>query len=95
MRNIFFATQEQVDLARRAEDLLFKVPSLGGILFVGATIADADGWQLRITVGCNRGMETSTIEALVWSVIAKDPELDAVKDRTKVQVFRGVARSPR
>lgn len=94
MRNIFFVTRDQNDLARRAEQLLIELSPVSGILFVSASIVETgNDWGLSIVVGCSRSVEASTAEALVWSVVVKDPDLEVIKQRTNVQAYRGVARS--
>ena len=99
MRNVFIVTREQYDLALRLETLLLELPGESGILFVGAQILERpDGsmgvtWGLSVVVGCSRNLEVGTSEALVWAVVSKDPELEAIRERIKVFVYRGVARS--
>lgn len=95
MRNVFIVTPEQNDLARRVESVLVQLPAVSGILFAGASVVEVvDGWQLLVVVGCGRNLEMGAVEALVWSVISKDPILSEVKDHMKVVAYRGVTRFP-
>lgn len=102
MRNVFVVTKEQFELSRKIESKLLELPDMSGILFVSAMVAEVSGdlepgtqpWQLILLVGCGRNLELTAVEALVWAVVDKDPELHVVKDRVKVSVHRGVARSP-
>jgi hypothetical protein len=96
MKNVFVVAKEQFDLARRIENKLLELPEWV-ILFVGASISEVltpEGWGMEVVVGCGRNLELSAVEALVWAVVEKDPELQAVKRHLKVIVYRGVARSP-
>src|SRR5690349_15920374 len=101
MRTIFLATKEQVDLARHLEQVLLGLHPASGILFVGAEVRERhhgddppDGtWGLFVTVGCSRSIDRTAVEALVWSIVDRDPELVKVRDHIHAHVYRGVARS--
>jgi hypothetical protein len=97
MKNVFVVSKEQFDLARMVETKLLELAEWA-ILFVGASISEIvstpEGWGMTVVVGCSRNLEVGTTEALVWAVISKEPELEAIKDHMKVIVYRGVARSP-
>jgi len=96
MRNVFIVTQEQADLARRAEALLVGLPEASGILFASAKIREAASpsqWGMDVVVGCARNLEVAAVEALVWAVLEKDPPLEAIRHLVTVQAYRGVARS--
>lgn len=97
MKTIFLVTPEMFDLVMRIETLLLSLPKEGGILFTGASIIEGPGlrWEMQVVVGCARNLEVGTVEALVWAVVSKDPHLLEVRDRVKVLVYRGVARSLR
>ena len=96
MRNVFIVTQEQADLARRAESLLVGLPEASGILFASAKIREAASmprWGMDVVVGCSRNLEVAAVEALVWASLEKDPPLKEVLHLVTVQAYRGVARS--
>lgn len=93
MKNIFIVNPEQLDLARYFELVVLKLPKEGGILFASASIIEGrDGWDLSAVIGCSRSMEISAVEALIWQTIAKEEPLNSIKERIKIQVYRGVAK---
>ncbi len=99
MRDLFVFSKEQHLMAIRLEEALISLPKESGILFAGAMVIETlDGcmgttWGITVNVGYSRNLVPGVVDALVWSVIANDPELVAIRSKVKVFSYRGVARS--
>ncbi len=94
MKNVFFVTQDQFDIARAMEKKLLDLPEDSGILFVGISVQEnqdkrRDTVQYKIVIGCSRARDPDLMDALARQYLK-----EFVKDDQQlvVHAFRGVGR---
>lgn len=94
MRNIFLATEKEVDVARQLENKIMALPISSGISFVGVSVHPSSGPErivYRAWVGCQRNFDETLMDVLIKHTLRDELESGIC---LVVEAHRGVSKNP-
>lgn len=96
MRNIFIVQPDEVETARKMENILISLPENSGILFAGVSIIQAQAENsgerkiyYNVVIGCERARDPDIMKLLAKTYLSSE-----VLDESQliIEAFRGVDR---